>query len=230
MLNTDWLLRICLTEGSRVKELGHPWTITRGDGPWTIATDGRILAATRGAFGFPDADLNTPNFEPVLVMPKSAPRALPLTELRALATPWLAAGLPTCEVCMNSGRIECDKCDGEGFNECECDCGHEHERDCGECKGLGYTDCKQCSFGAKEAREARPVWIGDSLFDLRLFAEVLANIEGDTATFWQDGVERAAHLAIGDWCVLVMPMRCVGGLGEKYSTAPRITFHEPSHV
>lgn len=221
----QWLNSIC---GEAQRGIGHPWTVDRGGEEWTIATDGKTLVATRGNHGFPLSDKSTPNFESVLRRPNTPRLALLLSELRSLALPWIATNLPTCDACDNTGLIECEECDGEGFEECECVCGHEHEADCDACGGRGSTPCAVCPSGAKEARESRPVWIGDALFDLCLFAVPLANIEGDVATFQQEAFNRAAFLDIGEWLVLIMPLNRDMATGEKYTTAPRLAFAEPA--
>ena len=34
-------------------------------------------------------------------------------------------------------KVDCRECDGSGQVECECVCGHEHEKECRSCEGEG---------------------------------------------------------------------------------------------
>lgn len=232
MGETNWLQSaICArVESFRQSKLGHPWTMQRADGPWTVASDGHVLAAVRGDHGFPPADANTPNFEEVMRLPTTEPRTLLLPELRALAGAVQDPALPDCATCGNAGALDCDECDGEGSIGCEClDCGHEHEKDCGACKGEGIVVCPDCQRGMQKAREQRPVRIGETPFDLRLFTAPLSNIPGETATFRQAAKDRAAFFEIGEWLLVIMPLRDDPN-AFGMSTAPRIEFAEPARA
>jgi hypothetical protein len=219
-VSPKWLEGIASSEEARRDRIGLPWLVMRGGEPWTVATDGLVLVMTRGELGYA-ANEKAPNIEPVLVDPSLPARMLPLATLRELAAPWLVAELPPCGVCESTGLVECDICEGEGDTECECGCGDVHDKECSGCDGTGKVGCKACARGEEKADEKRPVWIGDSAFDLRLFARTLPHIKGDTAQFRQLAKDRAASLVIGEWHLLVMPVRVLDG-DTKWTDAPRV--------
>lgn len=195
-----WLWQIVDTGRAVMKS---PWTYQWNGEPWTVATNGRVVAMTRGAFGFdPASDL----FDNLMKsFPVSAPLAFPLDEACTLAMPWLdTSALPPCDLCRNTGAICCNECEGEGDVDCSCKaCGDDHERSCDKCNGVGSV---ACSCGRKQPSESRPCTIGIARFDLNLLALVLPYIGDGPATWQQDKINTVALLRTPMWTIGIMPM------------------------
>lgn len=60
----------------------------------------------------------------------------------------LTVALFECEVCVT----ECGKCEGEGETTCTCECGHEHDADCPDCGGDGFTAARDRCDDCREAK------------------------------------------------------------------------------
>lgn len=65
---------------------------------------------------------------------------------------------PACPMCDGDKGPECKACDGAGRLDCECDCGHEHDKKCDDCDGAGITGkcaaCKGSGFWTAEQTAA----------------------------------------------------------------------------
>jgi hypothetical protein len=111
---------------------------------WSVYTNGAALVAVRGK-AFPDdgdfgryAKATAAHMDKVtaarLVGPTSREQLLEFCgPSRPLPEP--------CDTCETSGYVECDECDGEGGQDCTCDCGDEHERECDACNNEGSVEC-----------------------------------------------------------------------------------------
>lgn len=75
--------------------------------------------------------------------------------------------IATVEACVEATKrcdhqsFDCKECSGTGEVDCECDCGHEHSRNCGDCDGSGRlaSACDKClaGFAFEVMEEAKKV-------------------------------------------------------------------------
>lgn len=161
------LSKFCSLDPTRVV-LNQPFTW----GPWTYATDGRILVRVpaRGdepapLQGCPTAD----NVEGLLnnAQPMPEPVTLRLPEK-------LWEDLP-CPICKGKGKASaCPTCEGSGEVTCS-ECNHEH--DCDDCHGSGLQvggekACEECNGGGLEFKPI-PVKVGETAFAGHYLAKIV---------------------------------------------------------
>jgi hypothetical protein len=115
-------------------------------GPHIFATDGKIAVRRLNATGWPE-NLKTPDMTEIFA---KFTRDVCIHELKDLPS-----GIE-CTICNGSlkkSETECPECEGEGYEEHDCDCEHctrtTGDR-CDECDGIGEVDpydvdCECCS-------------------------------------------------------------------------------------
>lgn len=197
-----WLYRCCSTSESRL-QLAAPFTYIWNGEPWTGASDGHLIAMTRGAHGFADALPSLNVMKAIDGSGHGAGVAIDLAALRELAWPSITE---KCTACEGSGQLECSECGGRGSSDCSCYCGNEHKSECRECDGRGWESC-DCPAGIRALVDRRPVNIGIGRFDLTLFARCLPHVGVDVGVWHQSEPEKAARIDAGEWIIVLMPLR-----------------------
>ncbi|KAA6459601.1 hypothetical protein DYQ86_15900 [Acidobacteria bacterium AB60] len=187
-------------------------------GGWLIATCGRALLAVEAdqgePYSGPKETLVTGALN--LIRRNLGSAYLPLSDLRAIAK--MPPDIPPCAQCKSVGRIYCAKCSGCGTVDCECDCGHEHERRCDECFGRGSRACR-CGWPLHERTKSFLV-VNGVAFDASLMGEYLFAVSAERFRF-STPLSNAAWV-IGDegWRLAIMP---VNADAQQISESPKLT-------
>ena len=219
-MSRDILQRFCATQAFS-RQIQAPFAWEQDGECWSAATDLVRLLVLRGRFVEPQADArNAENAQRISARLATAPvlGEIDLAELAAFC------GAPSekrdCTSCTN-GRVPCTECDGSGEVECECPCGHEHERGCSDCDGAGHVPCPDCRGWSQRQRAGCRVLIGDAVFDRAVIASCLVDAERMTgvATLVSAGEEQVHALLGEDWRLVFMPM--ARNSGYPVSEMPR---------
>jgi hypothetical protein len=107
---------------------------------------------------------------------------------------------------MTDGSVECDRCDGDGFEEC--DLGHEHE--CEECDGDGKIDTSTPT-GKKIDDPEGLFYDGNGVFTYKQYSRILKVAEIlDIKEIKQKhkGFNESYYFEIGAFKALFMPWAC----------------------
>jgi hypothetical protein len=143
-------LRDALVELSKGKwgfdnEPPAPWLLKANGREWAMATDGHCAVCVDVALVDGCSEASGRVTQPLAKFLETAvePR---LTTTSAALSAFAGVGIthPPCDVCNDAREVECLDCDGVGQEDCECDCGHSHERDCTNCNGEGTLTCNAC--------------------------------------------------------------------------------------
>jgi hypothetical protein len=216
----------CETDGNRIA-LATPFTVMFADGPHTIATNGLVLMDVIGEHGFPAYSAEDPkvgaNVTPIIDALKTAdPVPVDIGALRSFVGVVDTAEPNKCETCDGEEEIECPECDGDCFDDCECDCGNVHERSCEKCKGEGTVACPNCDPVPPDDDHVR---IGARRFRRAILYYAFRYLPNETA-LWHEGGEGRASVLTGDgWRLLLMPMR-----EFDQPVLPTFALSEASHV
>jgi hypothetical protein len=190
------------------EDLATPLTLDVDGEAWTLATNGHVMAMTRGEYGYPRPEDPAKFLAVVQKKYQTEPVAISMNDLRAIMPPVVDIDtLPPCEECENTGRITCDDCDGDGVLECMCHCGDDHDKTCGECDGDGWVSCECGRDPSKAEPPIERVQIGASHFNRLLLAKAIPHLPDAPATWQSDTPEGQAWLTVGGYRVLFMPMR-----------------------
>lgn len=204
-MNLEQLQRFCSHEEGR-PALQAPYSFEHAGETWSVGTDGRRMLAICARLVEPRADV--PNAAHILTIVDGSTK-LGTVDLAALAAFVGAPPEPRICTACKDGRVKCDQCDGDGGEDCECECGHEHEKVCHACRGAGDLPCVQCAGWRTPVRPDCRVLIGEAVFDRAIVASCLVDAERTTGTAaLVQGGETGMCALVGDgWRLIFMPLR-----------------------
>lgn len=172
---------------------------------WLVAACGHALLAFRSDAGAPYSGTN-PKLVPIVrevLEVELGGAMLPIARLRELAV--IPNDLPPCGHCRSTGKISCNKCSGNGYADCECECGDVHDKKCSCCNGAGGFTCG-CGWASAKFL-ATLVLVDGQLFDAALIGEYLAAVRAEEFRFTRPKDGKAWIIGGADWRLAIMGAR-----------------------
>lgn len=201
------MMDLSLVTGDSVRYtwMHTPFSMDLDGEPWAVATDGRSMAAVRGARDIPASDEGAQMCRDLLALPPPA-GDFDVAALLAWCGP--AVTSQPCTTCGGTPPKKCAECEGTGSVECRCStCDDEHEADCPRCNGKcgGCIDCDDTGRGGPPMRPRRLT--PDSVFDANCLAIALLAVGADGGTGqWSIAGIGLVRLATPGWRVVAMPL------------------------
>lgn len=222
-MSVELLQRFCAGPASRRAMIQTPFSQVYEGQAWGIGSDGtRMLMLADVDTGRMD---DGPNVANALAPFRGSSREYSID----LATLAAFVGMPTapepCTRC-DGGMVICQECHGKRWVDCQCTCGHEHEKECEYCAD-SVDGRVLCACQKWRGRHLRKVMIGDALFDAGLVAASLADAERcDGTATWVATTPDGPHMLRGDgWRIVMMPLRI--DTPELIGAYPRFALPEP---
>lgn len=203
MNQKEWLESICDPKDIRpITQAPHKIFI-HGE-PYAWSTSGNILLFLKGLFdySFNDKDAKISDW----AEPQSkAPFVTSLSGLRVFA------GGMACSTCRETGRVDCDACEGKRGDDCDCPtCGTPHSIECDHCEN-GEIQCPNCANDP-----VREGYLCDIPINRALLGKLLRGAPGVEVKIHTAGIEQRVQIFGDGWIGLIMPMRYIDKSADRY--------------